>query len=107
MRIQWSLIAGLIFALITALFAVVNVDPVPVNFGFDVVNIPLILVILGCALIGGLIVGSYGIFRQYKLQKQIKALTVELNQLREANSSVDSFISENEEMPSEYSSKKI
>lgn len=80
MRIQWSLIAGLIFALLTAIFAVINVDPVQVNFGFDVVNIPLILVILGCALIGGIIVGSYGIFRQYKLQKQIKSLTARANQ---------------------------
>ncbi|MFD1907933.1 lipopolysaccharide assembly protein LapA domain-containing protein [Paenibacillus rhizoplanae] len=39
-----------------------NVDTVPVNFGFDFVSIPLILVILGCALIGGVVVGSYGIF---------------------------------------------
>lgn len=46
MRIQWSLIAGLIFALLTAIFAVINVDPVQVNFGFDVVNIPLILLFL-------------------------------------------------------------
>lgn len=91
MRIQWSLIAGLIFALITAIFAVINVDPVQVNFGFDVVNIPLILVILGCVLIGGIIVGSYGIFRQYKLQKQIKNLNAELTKLRDANPSMDSF----------------
>lgn len=89
MRFQWSLIAGLIFALLTAIFAVINVDPVQVNFGFDVVNIPLILVILGCALIGGVIVGSYGIFRQYKLQKQIKSLTTELTKLREASPSIE------------------
>lgn len=91
MRIQWSLIAGLIFALLTAIFAVINVDPVQVNFGFDVVHIPLILVILGCALIGGVIVGSYGIFRQYKLQKQIKSLNAELTKLRDANPSMDSL----------------
>ncbi|OKP80676.1 hypothetical protein A3844_26670 [Paenibacillus helianthi] len=89
MRLQWSLILGLIFALLTAVFAVINVDPVQVNFYFDVVNIPLILVILGCALIGGVIVGSYGIFRQYKLQKQIKGLTAELNKLRDAGNSLD------------------
>ncbi|WP_379153793.1 lipopolysaccharide assembly LapA domain-containing protein [Paenibacillus sp. sgz5001063] len=89
MRLQWSLILGLIFALITAVFAVINVDPVEVNFYFDVVRIPLILVILGCALIGGVIVGSYGIFRQYKLQKQIKGLTAELNKLRDADHSLD------------------
>lgn len=98
MRIQWSLIAGLIFALLTAIFAVINVDPVQVNFGFDVVNIPLILVILGCALIGGVIVGSYGIFRQYKLQKQIKTLTAELAKLRDANSSIDALNIDNESL---------
>ena len=97
MKIQWSLIAGLVFALLTALFAVVNVDPVPVNFGFDVVNIPLILVILGCALIGGIIVGSYGIFRQYKLQKQIKALTAENTKYRETYPSMDNLNSDKNE----------
>lgn len=89
MRLQWSLILGLIFALLTAVFAVINVDPVQVNFYFDVVSIPLILVILGCALIGGVIVGSYGIYRQYKLQKQIKGLTAELSKLRDAGNSLD------------------
>ncbi|UQZ36062.1 DUF1049 domain-containing protein [Paenibacillus sp. PK3_47] len=91
MRLQWSLILGLIFALLTAVFAVINVDPVQVNFGFDVVSIPLILVILGCALIGGVIVGSYGIFRQYKLQKEIKSLHAELSKLRDTGSSLDSL----------------
>jgi uncharacterized integral membrane protein len=98
MRIQWSLIAGLIFALLTAIFAVINVDPVQVNFGFDVVRIPLILVILGCALIGGIIVGSYGIFRQYKLQKQIKSLTAELTKLRDANTSMDDLNLDNDSL---------
>ncbi|MNO33099.1 hypothetical protein D3C76_231050 [compost metagenome] len=98
MRIQWSLIAGLIFALLTAIFAVINVDPVQVNFGFDVVHIPLILVILGCALIGGVIVGSYGIFRQYKLQKQIKSLTAELTKLRDASSSMDALNLDNDSL---------
>ncbi|GGF69686.1 hypothetical protein GCM10010912_13560 [Paenibacillus albidus] len=96
MRIQWSLIAGLIFALLTAVFAVINVDPVQVNFGFNVVSIPLILVILGCALIGGIIVGSYGIFRQYKLQKQIKLLSAELAKLRDAHTSLDGLPFDND-----------
>ncbi|WP_340022633.1 lipopolysaccharide assembly protein LapA domain-containing protein [Paenibacillus sp. FSL K6-1096] len=89
MRFQWSLILGLIFALLTAIFAVMNVDPVPVNFGFDVVSIPLILIILGCALIGGVVVGSYGIYRQYKLQKEIKSLKTELAKLSDAGNVMD------------------
>lgn len=91
MKFQWSLIFGLFFALLTAVFAVMNVDTVPVNFGFDKVSIPLILVILGCALIGGVVVGSYGIFRQYKLQKQIKGLNAELSKLRDAGNPMDSL----------------
>ncbi|MCJ8010356.1 lipopolysaccharide assembly protein LapA domain-containing protein [Paenibacillus sp. KQZ6P-2] len=82
MKIQWSLIAGLVFALLTAIFAVINVEPVSVNFMFSKVDIPLILLILGCTLIGGIIVGSYGIFRQFKLQKEIKLLTSQLTHIQ-------------------------
>lgn len=84
MKMQWSLIAGLVFALLTALFAVINVNPVEVNFYFNVISLPLILLILGCTLIGGIIVGSYGIYRQYKLQREIKRLSNELNHVIQA-----------------------
>lgn len=82
-----------------------NVDPVPVNFGFDFVSIPLILVILGCALIGGVVVGSYGIFRQYKLQKQIKSLNAELAKLRDAGSIMDPIPAESAPYTPEGSSQ--
>ncbi len=106
MKFQWSLIAGLIFALLIALFAVINVDPVEVNFGFDVVSIPLILIIVGCALIGGVIVGSFGILRQYKLQKQIKVLTAELAKLQDTNNSLES-LNINNETPTTDSTPQI
>jgi putative membrane protein len=82
MKGQKLLIFALIFALIIAIFSVVNVEPVPVNFLFGQASIPLIIVIITSTLIGGLIVGAVGIFRQYSLQKEVKLLrkTVE-NQL--------------------------
>ena len=43
---------ALLFALITAVFAVINVKPVAVNLLFGTVNVPLILLIIGCSLIG-------------------------------------------------------
>ena len=104
MKLQWSLILGLIFALLTAIFAVMNVDPVPVNFGFDVVSIPLILVILGCALIGGVVVGSYGIYRQYKLQKEIKSLKAELAKLQDAGNVMDTSALQSDILSTEESS---
>lgn len=67
LKTQWSLIAALVIALLTAVFAVINVNSVQVNLLFSMVSIPLILLILGCTLLGGLIVGSFGIFRQYRL----------------------------------------
>lgn len=83
MKMQWSLIAGLLFALMTAIFAVINVDPVKVNLLFGTVQVPLILLIIGCTLIGGIIVGSYGIYRQYQMQKEIKALAGQLIHIQE------------------------
>ncbi|MNN33920.1 hypothetical protein D3C81_1476990 [compost metagenome] len=84
MRIQWSLIIALIFALITAVFAVINVDPVEVNLLFGSVSLPLILLILGCTLLGGLIVGSFGIYRGYRLQKEVKSLNAKLVHIQDA-----------------------
>lgn len=106
MKLQWSLILGLIFALLTAVFAVINVDPVQVNFGFDQIELPLILVILGCAVIGGVIVGSYGIFRQYKLQKQIKVLNAELSKLRDAGNSFDTLSGQHDSLTGEPNTER-
>lgn len=83
MKMQWSLILGLVFALLTAVFAVINVDPVSVNLLFSTVSMPLILLIIGCTLLGGIIVGSYGIYRQYRLQREVKALSAKLAQYQE------------------------
>ncbi|CAI6026515.1 hypothetical protein PAECIP112173_00466 [Paenibacillus sp. JJ-100] len=81
MKMQWTLIAGLVFALLTGIFAVINVDSVQVNLLFNSVQIPLILLILGCTLIGGIIVGSYGIYRQYQLQRENKRLHLRVAEL--------------------------
>ncbi|MFK0520936.1 lipopolysaccharide assembly LapA domain-containing protein [Paenibacillus illinoisensis] len=87
MKMQWTLIAGLVFALLTGIFAVINVDSVQVNLLFNTVQIPLILLILGCTLIGGIIVGSYGIFRQYRLQRENKQLKLRVTELENTASS--------------------
>nr|WP_101808126.1 lipopolysaccharide assembly protein LapA domain-containing protein [Paenibacillus pasadenensis] len=82
MRTQGLLISGLVFALLIAIFAAINVDPVQVNFLFAQTNLPLILVILGSALLGGASVGLFGIIRSFRLQKQLKAQQKELDGLR-------------------------
>lgn len=93
MKMQWALIAGLVFALLTGIFAVINVNSVEVNLLFNTFQIPLILLILGCTLIGGIIVGSYGIYRQYRLQRENKQLKLRVAELENAASttSTDTF----------------
>lgn len=89
MRLQWTLILALIFALITAIFAVINVNPVEVNFLFGTVNVPLILLILGCTLLGAMIVGSYGLYLQYRTQRKLTALQGKLAHVIEATGYVE------------------
>ena len=74
MKFQWSLLIALIFAVIVAIFAVVNVDDVPVNYVFGTAQLPLILVILGSALLGAFISGSVAIFRSFVYQRRVKQL---------------------------------
>ncbi|OMF61807.1 hypothetical protein BK139_05630 [Paenibacillus sp. FSL R5-0490] len=89
MKFQWTLLFGFLFALIVAVFAVINVDNVTVNYVFGESQWPLILVILGSVLMGGLIVGSVGIVRIYSLQRQVKLLKRENEKLQAGNSVKD------------------
>lgn len=84
MKNQWIILLGFAFTLIVAIFAVINVDPVTVNYLFGESSWPLILVILGSVLMGGLIVGSVGIVRIFNLQKQVNVLKKELSQTEAA-----------------------
>ncbi|MEC1529674.1 LapA family protein [Bacillus spizizenii] len=74
MNKQWTIIFALIFTLIVAIFAVINVRSVEVDYLFGRSEWPLILVILGSVLMGALIVFSAGIFQVMKLKREIKAL---------------------------------
>jgi uncharacterized integral membrane protein len=82
MKFQWALLFGFLFALIVAVFAVINVDDITVNYLFGESQWPLILVILSSVLMGGLIVGSVGIVRMYSLQRQVKLLKRENDKLK-------------------------
>lgn len=82
MKGQTHIILALIFALIVAVFAVINVDPVEVNYLFGTGQAPLVLVILVSVLMGGLITGAFGIFRLLKLQKQLRVLEKENTRLQ-------------------------
>lgn len=83
MKGQWGLLFAFIFALIVAIFAVINVDPVTVDYLFGTAQWPLVLVILASALLGALIVGGFGIFRVFRFRRENRALKRENQQLEE------------------------
>ncbi len=76
-RLQWFVILGIVFTVIVAVFAVVNVDDVAVNYVFGTAHWPLILVILGSVVMGGVIVGSALAVRIIHLSKELKKLRKE------------------------------
>ena len=78
LKTQWLLLLALVFAIIIAVFSVVNVDDVPVNYVFGEAEFPLILVILASALLGALMSGVVAIARSYTLQRKVKALQKEM-----------------------------
>ncbi|WP_211653332.1 LapA family protein [Planococcus alpniumensis] len=73
MKLQWLVLLAFLFAVLITIFAVVNVDTVPVNFVFGTADWPLILVILASALMGFLLSGSVALAKIYSLQKDKKA----------------------------------
>ncbi|WP_242730774.1 LapA family protein [Bacillus altitudinis] len=74
---QWTIILAFIFVLIVSVFAVINVRPVQVDYLFGTAEWPLILVIIGSVLMGGLIVAFAGIFQIVKLKRELKVLKAE------------------------------
>ncbi|HSI66859.1 MAG TPA: lipopolysaccharide assembly protein LapA domain-containing protein [Planococcus sp. (in: firmicutes)] len=70
MKFQWLVLLAFLFAVMITVFAVVNVDPVPVNFIFGQAEWPLILVILVSAVMGFLLSGTMALVKIYSMQKQ-------------------------------------
>lgn len=74
MRGQTYVIFAIIFVIIVAIFAVINVDPVEVNYLFGTGEAPLIFVILFSVLMGGIIMAAVGIVKVFRLQRENKSL---------------------------------
>ena len=90
MKNQWRLVAGLILIIIIVLFAVFNVDSVPVNFGFVVLDGPLIIVILVSLLMGSLITLLVATGSATKKNKEFKQMRAEVDaKSKEIQTAVD------------------
>lgn len=82
MKTQTALILGLVFALVIAIFAVINVDPVKVHYGLGSAEWPLIIVILFSVLLGGLAIFMFSLFRTIALKRRNKELLQQIEKLK-------------------------
>lgn len=73
------MVAAIVLILLVAVLSVLNVDPVPVNFGFTQVDWPLILVIFGSLLIGALIASLFSTVKMYQETKRRKDIQKQLD----------------------------
>jgi uncharacterized integral membrane protein len=78
MRLLWRLIVGLFLAVVVAVFAVINVQVEAIHFLFGTAHVPLVLIILGSAFVGGLVVGFIGIVLQFRLRRRNSQLRREV-----------------------------
>lgn len=91
-KVQWTLVVGLIFAIIIAAFASVNVEKVPIDYVFGEAYWPLILVILGSVLAGFIISLCFSFFRMLSSLRETKGLKKELEQMHVLLNEKDSEI---------------
>ncbi|AMX82453.1 hypothetical protein GS3922_01420 [Geobacillus subterraneus] len=81
MKGQGNVMLALVLALIIALLAVANVENVTIHYLVGETRLPLIIVIFGSAVLGGLVVGMLGWLRLFHLQRQLKAANKEKEEL--------------------------
>lgn len=76
------LILALFFALCVSMFAVINVTPAPIHYLFGVSSVPLVLIILGAACFGGLIVGLLGAVGHFRWRRENRQLKEQISELQ-------------------------
>ncbi len=91
---QKSLIVVLITAVIVAVFAVLNADPVSINLIFAKYEMSQAVVILVSAVIGALTMYILNAFQAAKLKKQVKQLSKKLIDSDSANAKLQASLDE-------------
>lgn len=83
MKKQTRFILVLVLALVVVVFALLNVAPTIISFGFTKVKLPLIVVLLLTLILGALIALLLSTSSSFSAKKQKKALDQELKALKQ------------------------
>ncbi|GMA47213.1 lipopolysaccharide assembly LapA domain-containing protein [Tetragenococcus muriaticus] len=103
MKNQWRIILGLVLTLLIVLFAVMNNMDVPINFGFSQLSAPLVIIIIGSAFLGAIVIALVATSTIWQQRKEIKGLKKQLGDLEQ---SIDQKVADKrEELEREYNNK--
>lgn len=80
---QFGVILALLFSMIIALFAIANNQPIVVNYLYGRAEISAVIVILGAAILGALVIFLLNIFRQVRTGLMMRNLRQEIDNLQE------------------------
>lgn len=94
MKFQWNLILGLSFAIIIAVFAIVNVNAVEVHYVFGQAEWPLVLIILCSALLGAAVSVLVSMFRSVRQNRQLKELHKQIDEKERTIATLSNKITE-------------
>lgn len=92
MKNQWRLVSALVIVLVIIVFAILNVEPVRVNFGVAAVHWPLILVIVITLILGVVIAVLMATVSATKEKSQYQ------KSLSEAQAKIDQLTAENKSL---------
>ncbi len=104
---QGTIIFGLIFAIIIAIFAIQNASIVALNILMWEFEISLAVVVLGSIIFGALVIGIFSYFKQFQLKRKNRNLKLEIQSLKEEledvneknrklEAGIDNYISEDD-----------
>lgn len=81
MKTQWSVILALLFSLLVAVFALLNNEMIVINYLFGTMEISAVLVILGSASAGALVIIFLNLVRNVKLGFELRELKKKVKEL--------------------------
>ena len=100
MKNQWRIVLTILLVIVVAVFAILNVESVPVSFGFTTVHWPLILILLVSILIGAVLMILFSTITVFQHNRAYKDLE------QSSNERIDALTKDNDRLTKRLQNSK-
>ncbi|MFD1548373.1 LapA family protein [Levilactobacillus fuyuanensis] len=100
MKNQWRIVLTILLVIVVAIFAILNVESVPVSFGFTTVHWPLILILLVSILIGAVLMILFSTITVFQHNRAYKDLE------QSSNERIDALTKDNDRLTKRLQNSK-